>query len=524
MKNSLLFFIILVWLGQVADAQPIPYGHSIDTLEVKGNYLGPLVSIVPDNSGTFQNAHRVVHFYKPTSYDPQTSPILWYMHGTGGSGASSKQLWDIAERRNALVVAPDAFYTLWQGATDQIYDTISCTYYAPNYFSNWTTYPTWLTNTFKQYYKWILQREGRDSIPVYFTGFSAGGQVVNKYMFFRQFAPDSIPIVMAVSVSPMVYMFPSDSANGTFIYPPCGIGFGPSNMFSDCMKKDSLHPFGGAMDTLDLRFICNDHIVQYFNENYGVLVGNQDVATYIMCAGQGSNRLEAARNFYAFCDSMATDLGTTLRWPYAEVPGIGHHDSLMYHTCAPGDSISIAERMLFETPWHQVPDSALVIDFEADRLRAPIGNATIHFTNKTINGISYLWDFGDSTYTAIENPVYTYTSADTFSVKLTATSATGCSYTLRKKHYVIILDDTGIGENELYSTIKLFPNPAESILQFELPFSTSVSFFVSDLTGRILENGIAKDKSISISSLLPGYYILVLQTEGKQYRGAFVKD
>jgi predicted esterase len=513
-------FVFLLLFGQVS-AQTIPYGASVDSVEVVGNYLGPLGSNY--NHPSFENAYRVIHFYKPTGYDSLTSPILWFMHGTGGSGASSGQLWDIAERRNALIVAPNAYYTTWQGATDWLYDTITCANPPPNYFVNWTVQRPWLTYTFKQYYRWILQREGRNSIPVYFTGFSAGGQLVNKYMFFRQFAPDSIPIIMAVSVSPMVYMFPSDSVDNTQIYPPCGIGIGPSNLTTDCMKKDSLNPLGGAYDTLDLRFLCNDHIFQYFNENYGMLIGGTDIGTYIMCAGQGTNRLEAAQNYYAFCDSMATAMGTTLQWSYAEVPGIGHNDIQMYHTCAAGDSIPIAERMLFETPWHPVPDSALVIDFVASTLRPKLSNGVVQFTNNTMNGISYLWDFGDSTYSSQVNPQHAYLSPDTFTVKLTVTSATGCSYTLRKKYYIIVLDDTGIDESEPYATIKLFPNPAENILRFELPKVGFARFYVSDILGRILLKGYAENERIDISSLVSGYYILVLQTEDKWYRGAFVK-
>jgi predicted esterase len=516
---QILVFLLL--FGQVS-AQTIPYGYSVDSVEVVGNYLGPLGSNY--NNPGFENAYRVIHFYKPSTYDPMTSPILWFMHGTGGSGASSGQLWDIAERRNALIVAPDAYYTRWQGATDFIYDTISCANPPPSIFTNWTVRDSWLSYTFKQYYRWVLQREGRDSIPVYFTGFSAGGQVVNKYMFIRQFSPDSIPIIMAVSVSPMVYMFPTDSVNNTQIYPPCGIGIGPSHLAMDCMKKDSLHPLGGAYDTLDLRFICSDHIFQYFNENYGVLVGGTDVGPFIMCPGQGTNRLEAAQNFYAFCDSMATAMGTTLQWPYAEVPGIGHNDYYMYHTCAAGDSIPIAERMLFETPWHSVPDSALVIDFEASTLRPKLSTGVVQFTNKTLNGVSYYWDFGDSTFSSQINPQHTYLSPDTFSVKLTATSSTGCSYTLRKKYYIIVLDDTGIDENEPYATIKLFPNPAEKTLQFELPHTESVKFYISDITGRILQKGITENECIDISSLASGYYLLILQTENKWYRGRFVKE
>lgn len=49
---------------------------------------------------------------------------------------------------------------------------------------------------------------------------------------------------------------------------------------------------------------------------------------------RGSNRYERAQTFYAFCDSNAVNRGTTLKWAYAEVPGIGHDENGLYNTKA----------------------------------------------------------------------------------------------------------------------------------------------------------------------------------------------
>ena len=57
---------------------------------------------------------------------------------------------------------------------------------------------------------------------------------------------------------------------------------------------------------------------------------------------------------------------------------------------------------------------------------------TVNFTNKTINGNSYKWDFGDQTTSSQINPSHTYNSYGNFEVRLIVTNANGCTDTLRK--------------------------------------------------------------------------------------------
>ena len=75
--------------------------------------------------------------------------------------------------------------------------------------------------------------------------------------------------------------------------------------------------------------------------------------------------------------------------------------------------------------------SALPVpDFNMPGVCLPTGNA--QFTNLstisggTVNSMTYVWNFGDGGSSANQNPVHVYTSAGPFTVKLTATSASGC--------------------------------------------------------------------------------------------------
>jgi gliding motility-associated-like protein len=82
-----------------------------------------------------------------------------------------------------------------------------------------------------------------------------------------------------------------------------------------------------------------------------------------------------------------------------------------------------------------VPDVCL-----ADGSAPFADNSTI--ADNTEAGFTYLWDFGDANATALNNrstlktPRHTYTAVGLYNVKLTVTSATGCSATLQKSFTV----------------------------------------------------------------------------------------
>lgn len=46
----------------------------------------------------------------------------------------------------------------------------------------------------------------------------------------------------------------------------------------------------------------------------------------------------------------------------------------------------------------------------------------VNFTNKTVDGVNYIWDFGDGNSSELENPTHTYSNFGNYNVKLTAYS------------------------------------------------------------------------------------------------------
>jgi PKD repeat protein len=64
-----------------------------------------------------------------------------------------------------------------------------------------------------------------------------------------------------------------------------------------------------------------------------------------------------------------------------------------------------------------------VSDFEPDTVGcSPL---LVHFRNLSLNGASYLWDFGDKTTSAEQNPSHSYSVSGSYIVKLTVTNISG---------------------------------------------------------------------------------------------------
>lgn len=311
-------------------SQVIPLGSSLDSLTI----------ITPPNT-YIQEGKYGIHYYKPVGYNSLNSPVLFYIHGTGGNGGASADLQTIADRQNALIVAP----TMHNGTlghayvTEALYNTVTgCS----ELF--------WYTNVMKDIYRHVLARESRASIDAYLTGFSSGGQFVSRYMFIRQFSSDSIPVKMAVSVNASNYTLMTDTFNNIQMawYPyRCGL--------------DGIQWFKwGCSTTVTVavnNFVCTEHIKQYYNENYGALCGEADTTNFTgFCpSAQGADRFDRMKKFYAFSQSNAITRGTNLKWICDSVIGVSHDQPNMYNTKRNvTDTFTIAERMIFKTPFHTV--------------------------------------------------------------------------------------------------------------------------------------------------------------------------
>lgn len=76
--------------------------------------------------------------------------------------------------------------------------------------------------------------------------------------------------------------------------------------------------------------------------------------------------------------------------------------------------------------------------FNADITGSCVAPVSIRFTNQMLPGNNYTWDFGDTTYTSIPNPVHIYRDTGSYTVKLIIRNSNGCVDSVIKNNYINI--------------------------------------------------------------------------------------
>jgi gliding motility-associated-like protein len=93
----------------------------------------------------------------------------------------------------------------------------------------------------------------------------------------------------------------------------------------------------------------------------------------------------------------------------------------------------------FDSVIHQITVLALPIpNFNAPDVIDCKVPFTVNFNNLSTGSTSWLWNFGDGTTSALQNPSHTYNATGNYTVTLIATGANGCSDSITKVQFVRI--------------------------------------------------------------------------------------
>ena len=129
----------------------------------------------------------------------------------------------------------------------------------------------------------------------------------------------------------------------------------------------------------------------------------------------------------------------------------------------------------------------------------------VQFENQSLNAESYLWHFGDGDTSAQVNPQHIYAASGTYKVRL---SAMRCGLSTTHDTNIVIGNTTGIF-NSWPEPIRIFPNPSEGILYYEVPAKfVGLEYQVVDVFGKVVKReGIGSEKGqISLETSAAGLY------------------
>ncbi len=142
-------------------------------------------------------------------------------------------------------------------------------------------------------------------------------------------------------------------------------------------------------------------------------------------------------------------------------------------------------------------------DFSANNVRGCKAPFRVNFSNQTLTGNNYYWQFGDSTISNISNPVHEFSDTGSYSIKLIIRNTNGCVDSVKKDAYVVInkpivgfsnLPDSSC--SPFTKTMSAFANPASKIVSYTWLFGDGMS---------------SADKTPTHTYVNAGYYTITLQ-------------
>lgn len=195
-------------------------------------------------------------------------------------------------------------------------------------------------------------------------------------------------------------------------------------------------------------------------------------------------------------------------------------DSVRWNTGSTKDSITVTSA---GTYWMEAwkdgchYTDSMQIDQFTDTANADftyhIKGDTVTFTPASIGVAKALWSFGDGWYDNVISPTHRYLKKDTFEVCLEILDVCGYRDTVCK---MLNLNDVGLNEADLSSSLKIFPNPAENILNIHCTNSfinehIGIPILITDIRGKHITNLMlnrSREMEVDISNLSPGVYTI----------------
>lgn len=195
-------------------------------------------------------------------------------------------------------------------------------------------------------------------------------------------------------------------------------------------------------------------------------------------------------------------------------------------------------------PWTPEPDCQALFIPVPDS----IGSNGLQFLDLSLSPnpiTSWHWDFGDGTTSDEQNPFHVYAQPGTYTVSLEI-EADSCNsiitfdvdtqnpWNFNREPAQLGLAGTltSAQEPEVFEAVKIYPNPVQSELnaRFNATVAGDYELRVTDLSGKTLvqlkQNAQTGDNQarVNVTSLVPGFYLAELRSEGGIQTFKFVKN
>ncbi|MBR6013330.1 MAG: alpha/beta hydrolase [Selenomonadaceae bacterium] len=240
-----------------------------------------------DSSGVNDDPINV-YYYRPKNWK-KGDKIFTYFHGSGRhSQGFIRGMKALADKKNFLIVGPEFTQAKFPGDRSYNYGRVR--------IKNKITPKTeWTYNTVNRIIDDVKSRTDSPNSNVVFFGHSAGSQFIHRYLFFA----DKIKADKIIAANAGTYLMPDENIR----FP-----FGLKNV--PTAKKN---------------------LKRAYSSDVIILLGENDVKNTArgfpkskIIDGQGLNRLERGKNFFAKSKAKAEEMGVEFNWRLITVPKVGH--------------------------------------------------------------------------------------------------------------------------------------------------------------------------------------------------------
>jgi PKD repeat protein len=201
--------------------------------------------------------------------------------------------------------------------------------------------------------------------------------------------------------------------------------------------------------------------------------------------------------------------------------------SVRYNISSTGWNGQYLPAYAFNTPFFQHPYTDFHLNYEGSAFTYTKAITTYKFTDiSNFTPTSWSWDFGDGIGTDnVKNPTYTYTTNGTYSVCLTATSATKTYTSCRS----IKITNVGVDNVSEFTLGNVYPNPISIGTMMNIPVelngtSNQAIVKVYNTVGAVVsetKQTVNEKVTVSTENLTAGMYMFSVEINGQKTTGKF---